>query len=132
MAKQFINPDGLSEPRAYSHVITAEGGKVAFISGQIAFNSVGELVGAGDFRAQVRQVFKNLEIAVQGVGGNLSDIVKITIFIPNYVTAYHRPILNEVRSEVFGNHAPGSSLVGVQALVFPEILVEIEAVAVIG
>ena len=60
------------------------------------------------------------------------DIIKITIFIPNYDLAFHRPILNEVRSAVFGTHAPASSLVGVQALVFPEILIEIEAVAVIG
>ena len=132
MGKEFSNPEGLYEPRAYSHVITVTGGKIAFISGQIAFDSAGELVGKDDFRAQVQQVFKNLELAVQGVGGSLNDIIKITIFIPNYDLAVHRPILNEVRSAVFGNHAPASSLVGVQALVFPEILIEIEAVAVIG
>jgi enamine deaminase RidA (YjgF/YER057c/UK114 family) len=131
VAKQFINPDGLSKPTAYSHIVSATGGKVVFISGQIAYDSEGNLVGADDFRAQVQQVLKNVEIAVQSAGGSLNDIVKITSFIPNYDLQSHRPIFNEVRKEVFGDHAPASSLVGVQALVFPEILVEIEAIAIL-
>ena len=132
MAKELISPEGLHETIGYTHVITATGGKVAFISGQVALNPAGELVGAGDFRAQVQQVLKNLEVAVQSVGGSLTDIVKTTTFIPNYDAAYHRPILREVRSEVFGSHAPASTLVGVQGLATPDFLVEIEAVAIIG
>lgn len=132
MAKVFINPDGLYEPAAYTHVISATGDKVVFISGQIAFNRAGELVGAGDFGAQARQVYKNLQIAVQSVGGTITDIVKTTTFIPNYDAQIHRPLLGEARREIFGDHKPGSTLVGIQALAFPELLIEIEAVAIIG
>jgi enamine deaminase RidA (YjgF/YER057c/UK114 family) len=131
MPKEFVNPDGLYEPGVYTHVITVTGGKVAFISGQIAYNQKGELVGAGDFRAQATQVMKNLETAVQSVGGNVTDIVKINIYIVNYDQNVHRPILGEVRKEIFGGHAPASTLIGIQALAFKELMLEIEAIAII-
>ena len=131
MPKQFIQPPGLTHSPAYTHVVTAQGGKLVFISGQIALNSDGELVGRGDLRAQTLQVFKNLETALAAAGASFNDVVKVNIYIVNYKPE-DRAIVGEVRSQYFsGENPPASTLIGVQALAFEGLLIEIEATAVI-
>ena len=68
MEKKFINPPELSAPRGYTHVVTATGGKMVFIAGQVAWDSKGEVVGKGDLRAQATQAYTNLKAALAAAG----------------------------------------------------------------
>jgi enamine deaminase RidA (YjgF/YER057c/UK114 family) len=103
---------------------------VVFIAGQVALDTAGRLVGPGDVGAQARQAFQNLLVAVKSAGGTVRDIAKITWYIVNYSPAL-RPALVAARSEAFGDHAPASTLLGVQSLADPGFLVEVEAVVVL-
>lgn len=131
MPKQFINPKELSNPGTYTHVVVAEGKRIIFISGQIALDANGQLVGKGDLRAQTKQVFENLKIALASAGAGFSDIVKTTMFVVNY-KAEMRPALVEVRSQYLPKeNPPASTLVGVTALAREDLLLEVEAIAVV-
>jgi enamine deaminase RidA (YjgF/YER057c/UK114 family) len=129
MTKQFPQPVDLPTPRGYSHVVSATGTSV-FIAGQVAFDGEGRVVGPGDLRVQTEQVFKNLVRALAAAGARIEDVVKITVFVVNYKPA-DREVIAEVRSRFVGNPPPASTLVGVQALVVPELMIEIEAIAMI-
>ena len=130
MSRQHLQPEGLAKPRGYSHVVCARGTSV-FIAGQVAFDADGRVVGPGDLRAQTEQVFKNLQCALAAAGARIEDLVKTTIFVVGFKPA-DREVIAEVRSRFYGNHPPpASTLVGVQALVVPELMIEIEAIAVI-
>jgi 2-iminobutanoate/2-iminopropanoate deaminase len=127
---RFLSPPTLSKPSGYSHVVELIGpGRIIYVAGQVPLDRDGKLVGAGDFRAQVTQVFENLKAALAEAGAGFQHVVKTT----NYLTdVSHRPILREVRERYLNNAAPpASTLVGVTALAFPEWLVEIEAVAMV-
>jgi enamine deaminase RidA (YjgF/YER057c/UK114 family) len=128
-APRFINPPSLVKPTGYTHVVVAPDGRTVYIAGQVAFDSAGQLVGSGDFRAQAEQVFRNLDRALSSVGGSPQDVVKTTTFITDlkYV-----PTLREVRSKhLDAGHPPASTLLVVSSLARPEFLIEIEAVAVL-
>jgi len=124
---KHINPDTLPRTNGYSHVVEVTGGRTIYISGQIAFDRAGKVVGEGDFAAQVRQVFENLKAALTAANAGLDDVVKITIFMTDLG---HLPTLREVRDRYFTTAAPASSLVQVSGLVHPALMVEIEAIAV--
>ncbi len=129
MDKQFINPQGIAAPRGYTHVVTATGGKMIFISGQIGMDADGNM--AEGFAAQTTQVFENLKTALGAVGATFNDVVKVTYFIVNYNIEL-RPALVEIRARYFNpEHPPASTLLGVQALAFPGLLIEIEATAIV-
>lgn len=131
MPKQFINPKELSNPGTYTHVVAAEGRRLIFISGQIALDAQGQLIGKGDLRAQTKQVFENLKTALASAGAGFSDVVKTTMFVVNY-KAEMRPALVEVRSQYLPKeNPPASTLVGVTALAREELLLEVEAIAVV-
>lgn len=131
MQSQFINPDGLSKPTGYTHVVIPRPGKLAYISGQVALNAKGELVGKGDLRAQVTQDFENLKVALAAAGGTLNDIVKLNYYVVN-VKPEQLPAIREVRnSYISQEHPPASTLVGVTALARDDFMIEIEAVAVV-
>lgn len=131
MEKKFINPPELSTPRGYTHVVTATGGKLVFIAGQVAWDSKGELVGKGDLRAQATQAYTNLKAALAAAGATTADVVKMNTYIVNFKSA-DLPVIREVRSQFFpqGN-LPASTLVGVQALAMDGLLIEVEAIAVV-
>ena len=132
MSREYLQPAGLSRSAAYTHVVAVDAGKLLFISGQVALDGSGQLVGRDDLRAQAQQVFENLRIALSAGGATFADVVKLNTYIVNYVPEY-RTILGEVRSRYTGaEHPPASTLVGVQALALPEFLIEVEAVAVVG
>jgi len=131
MPNTFINPDGISAPNGYTHVVTTTGHRTIYISGQVAFDRSGQIVGAGDLRAQTVQAFENLRMALAAAGATLNDIVKMTTFIVNYKPEY-RPMLREARLNYLNAaRPPAHTLVGVQALALPEIMIEIEATAVL-
>jgi len=128
MSKQIINPPNMPRPGGYSYAIKKSGTPV-FIAGQVALNGAGELIGEGDAAAQVEQVFQNLRTVVEAAGGTMDDIVKITIFVTD---AAYRPAVAAARQRHFKDgQYPASTYLVVSALALPQLLVEIEAVAVV-
>ena len=130
MPIERLNPVGLSQPTAYSHVVRATGGSTVYLAGQTPIDAAGNVVGEGDFAAQARQVFANIRTALAAVGGDVSDLVRTTTYIVNY-TPELREALAAARSEAFGDVKPASTLLGVQALANPAYLIEIEGIAVL-
>ena len=128
---EFINPKGLAAPHGYTHVITTKPGKMVFISGQVAMDAQGHLVGKGDLRAQTKQVFENLKTALAASGAAFDDVVKITWYVKGY-NPQLLPILRDVRDAYVKKEAPPTStLVGVTSLFQDDYLLEVDAVAVI-
>jgi reactive intermediate/imine deaminase len=105
-----------------------EGGQLVYISGQVARDTNGNVVGKGDMRTQARQVFQNLRQVLQAAGGDLKDLMKITTYITNIENF---PAVAEVRSEVFQGELPASTLIVVKSLFNPDFLIEVEGVAAI-
>lgn len=126
---RYINPPGLTKPNGYTHVVLAADGRTVYIAGQVAFDSTGALVGAGDFRAQAERVFANLRIALASAGATFSDVVKTTTYVTDVANA---AALREIRGKYIDPaRPPANSLIGVARLARPELLLEIEAVAVL-
>ena len=126
---KYINPPGLTKPAGYTHVVLAADGRTVYIAGQIAVDSTNAIVGQGDFRAQAERVFANLRIALASVGATFSDVVKTTTFMTDVANA---GLLREIRSKYLDPaRPPANSLIPVPTLARPELLLEIEAVAVL-
>ena len=126
---RYINPPGLTKPTGYTHVVLAADGRTIYIAGQIALDSTGALVGAGDFRAQAERVFGNLRIALASAGATFADVVKMTTYI---TTVANVATLREVRTKYLDpTRAPANTLIPVATLARPDLLLEIEAVAVL-
>ncbi len=131
MARESLNPAGLSVPTGYTHVVAVSAGKTIYISGQVSLNAAGEVVGEGDLRAQATQVYANLKTALAAVGSSFKDVVKMNVYVVN-LQPEHAAILREVRQSLFvQTPPPASTLVGVTALARKEFLVEVEVVAVV-
>lgn len=127
-----IQPPGLprrvvSGHTLYHHVIIADPGQTIFVSGQLARNTKGEVVAPGDMRAQLRQVGENLKTALEAAGASLADLVKITTFVTD-IQEFFKHV--DVRQEYFGPALPTSTTVEVRALAHPDLVVEIEAIAI--
>lgn len=124
-------PRGVPTPKGpYSQATVASGTRVLFVSGQVPEDEEGRLVGACDFEAQARQVFRNLRGVVEEAGGSLSDVAKIGVFLVDAGPASYE-VLGRLRRELFGDRFPASTMVEVQRLVSPEWLIEVEAWAVL-
>lgn len=130
MPVERYNPAGLFQPTGYSQVTVAVGRRVVFVSGQVAIDAAGHLVGAGDLGAQAQQAFRNLVAALGSVGAAVTDIAKMTLYVVNYIPDLH-PTISQARREAFGAHIPASTLVGVPALADPGFLIEVEVIAVL-
>jgi 2-iminobutanoate/2-iminopropanoate deaminase len=127
---RYINPKGLVKPTGYTHLVIAPDGRTVYIAGQVAFDSAGKVVGEGDFAAQAEQVFRNLKHALESVGGSMADLVKTTTFITDIK---HVAALRDVRTRYLAKaQPPANTLVAVSSLARPELLIEIEGVAVLG
>jgi enamine deaminase RidA (YjgF/YER057c/UK114 family) len=125
--RRTINPSSLPPPRGYSHVVIAPAGRRIFVAGQVSVDNLGQVVGAGDFRAQCVQVFENLGRALRSAGATFSDVVVTTIYVTDLA---HLDVLREVRARYLpADAAPASTLVQVVALVRPELMIEISAEA---
>jgi enamine deaminase RidA (YjgF/YER057c/UK114 family) len=123
-----IVPAGVAPGNGYTHVVAGTGRLVA-ISGQIALDEAGQLVGPDDPEAQARQVFENLRRCLAAAGANFDNVIKLTYFITD--TSW-LPAVRRVRDTfVDTSQPPASSAVQVAALVRPELLLEVEALAVI-
>ena len=130
---RLSSPASLPKPMGYSHLAEVTAGKLVYIAGQVPQDASGALIGENDFRAQVTQVFSNLNLAVKAAGGSFADIVKLNYFCVERMSPADLPILREVRDQFVNVNAPPvSSLIVVSRLVRPEWLIEIEAIAVIA
>lgn len=130
MGKTTMNPEGLPVPRgSYSLVAVAQPGRMVFIAGQTASDPQGNVVGIADAAAQARYIIGKIQRAVEAAGGTIHDVVAMNVFTTD--VRYHRDI-NEVRRELLGPDFPTSTMVQVVALARPELLLEINATAVIS
>lgn len=125
---KHVNPTTLPKPAGYTHVVEVSGGRTLYVSGQVAVDNAGAVVGKGDLKAQTRQVFENLKSALAASGATLDHVVKITVFMTDVseIQAFR-----DVRDSYFTKQLPASSLVQVVRLVRPEWMIEIEAVAIV-
>ncbi|AIQ63709.1 hypothetical protein PSTEL_12070 [Paenibacillus stellifer] len=130
-----INPDTLTSTvtSLITQIVVAPVSELAFISGQVALNEKGELIGEGDYGLQARQVFINLKLALDAIAAGPENIVQMKIHVVN-----HRPELVDsifkAGFEVFGDQWPltASTFIGVQALGFEEWLVEVDAIVTVS
>ena len=129
---QPINPQSLPKPVGFAHGWEAQGGKTVFIAGQVAMDREGRVVGKGDLVAQFRQVCENLKAVVTARGGQLDDVMKLTIYVlsKSDYKARTRDI-GLVYREYFGRHYPAMTLVEVKGLYDDDCLIEIDGVAVV-
>src|SRR4051812_43899583 len=124
--QHVVHPAGVAPGNGYSHVVTGRG-RLVFVSGQVALDERGELVGAGDPAAQAAQVFANLGRCLAAAGAAFDDIVKLTYFLTD---AAQLPAVRAARDAVIDTERPpASSAMVVAGLVRPEFLLEIEAYA---
>lgn len=130
MALQPINPDDLSTPESYSHVMVATGSRLVFVAGQVADDPDGTIVGGDDLAAQARQAFANVGRALAAAGARPDQVAKLTIYVVD-LRREHVPVIEEGRVAVFGDHRPTDALIGVAALAEPGFLIEVEALAVV-
>jgi enamine deaminase RidA (YjgF/YER057c/UK114 family) len=114
---ELHNPPSLMKPVGYSHAAETRGGRVLFLAGQVAKDRDGQVVGKGDLIAQFRQVCENLKTVVTAAGGQLTDVVKLTIYVldAGKFKRQGKPI-GVVYREYFGKHFPAMTLVGVRDL----------------
>jgi enamine deaminase RidA (YjgF/YER057c/UK114 family) len=119
------NPDAVHPPTGYTHVVEVQPGRIAYISGQVAVNQAGELVGEGDIVAQTRQVFENIKAALESLGTDFGAVIKLNYYA---VDVSRLAEIREVRNEYLTSPPPASTFVVVKGLVRPELLIEIEAV----
>jgi enamine deaminase RidA (YjgF/YER057c/UK114 family) len=129
--KRFVNPPGLKPLGMYSNVAAASGGTIVFISGQVAVDADGKMVGKGDIEAQAVQVFENLKLALAAAGGTFQDVLKFTIFIRNLTPEARKKVMGVRARYISPTNPPAATMVGIDRLVEDDLLVEIEAVAVV-
>lgn len=126
--KHLRRPDGVPPGHGYSHAVSFSGTMVA-VSGQVAMDEHGEVVGVGDAEQQVRQVFRNLGVVLRAAGSGLDRVVKLTVYLTDLNDL---PVFRKVRDELLAPEAlPASSLVQVSGLIHPAFRVEVDALAVV-
>ena len=129
--KIHLNPDGVYKPPSYSQLVMVKQGTTIFTSGVVAQDTLGNILGKGDLRVQTRIVFENLQKILAAAGASFKDVVKLNYFVVNYSPEQVK-IIREVRADFLSKEfLPASTLAGVQALFHPDVLIEIEAIAVV-
>ena len=125
-----INPPTLAPPTGYTHVTIGPDGRTVHIAGQVAMDSTGALVGAGNFTAQVERAFENVRLALAAVGATFDDVLKMTTYVTDASrVAEFRAVRNRVLRPA---QVPANTFVQVGALARPEWMIEIEAVAMLS
>ena len=127
--KRIVQPKDLPVRKSHSQVVTVTGGTLVFIAGMTSRSEVdAQPVHRGDMRAQLRQCCENIGRALRAVGGDYADVVKTTTFTTD-VEEYHR--VNDERAKYFKSDLPTSALIGVVRLDHPDLMVDLEVMAVI-
>lgn len=133
MTKEIINPASLAKPTGYANGILTRGGKILFLAGQTGMDATGKIENPFDLIEQFQKALENIKTIVNEAGGDLTDVVRMTIFVTDK-RAYHaqRARIGEVYRAYFGKYFPAMTLVEVKSLYDANALIEIEATAVIG
>lgn len=127
---RFINPAGLAAPKGYTHVVEAPPGRTLYLSGQIALDREGKLVGRGDFAAQAEQVFANIKTALEAAGASFDNVVRLDFYVTDMTQL---KALRVARDRYINlEHPPASTLVQVNRLSIDGLLLEVEATAVVA
>ena len=132
LTREIIQPAGLARPSGYSYGVVTDGGRLLHLAGQTGMDASGRIVHPGDIVAQFGLALENLRLVVAAAGGEMSAIVKLTIFVTDKVA--YRDNLERVGvryRSVMGSHYPAMTLVEVKSLFDDAALVEIEGVAVL-
>lgn len=135
MAKKFIHPEKLANfPKLFTQVVTIKSGdtKTVYISGQVAIDREGRVVGQGDLGAQAAQVFENLSFALESAGAKPEDVVKLNMYVVNMKPEDGKTVGLARRKWFNQENLPASTMVGVVSLAAPDFLLEVEAIAVVG
>ncbi|OYW21506.1 MULTISPECIES: RidA family protein [unclassified Sphingomonas] len=129
MTVAFLNPPALAQPGSYSHVAMVPAGRQVHLSGQVALDADGALVGRGDLAAQATQVFANVALAMAAAELPITAVFKLTLYVVD-LTPERANIVRAARAACFGaGPYPAATMVGVSALVDPAFLIEVEAIA---
>lgn len=134
MRKEPVQPKELAAPSSeYSHALRVECNRLLVISGQVALDAGGTLVGKGDFKAQTHQVFKNLEAVLRAAKADFTNVVQLTIYLTHYANVKR---FVRYRKELFERFFPdgvfpAETLLVITSLAYPEYLIEIEALAAV-
>ncbi|MBJ8339285.1 RidA family protein [Antrihabitans sp. YC3-6] len=134
MTVTVINPDGLPKPEVYRQMSVATGTKFVFLAGQVARDADGNQVGAGDLAAQVEQSYLNIATALAEVGGSFDDVAKLTVYVVDWSDEKF-PLLGEgvarAAAKLGVNPVKPITLIPVASLTEPDLLVEVDATAVL-
>ena len=125
---RYLNPQTLSVPTGYSHVVEISSGRTIYIAGQVALDKSGSVVGKGNFATQATQVFENLKLALASVDATFDNVVKVNTYVTDMSQVQ---TLREIRARYYGKNAPASTLVEIGKLANPDLMIEIEAIAVV-
>jgi len=136
MSVQLISPPGLMQPVPYHHVAIATGTRQVHIAGQVARDEAGLPVAPRDLAGQVAQVLRNTAAGLRGAGAGFEDVVRLTFYVtewtPDRIGDFMAGV-EQVRDELnLPNPLPPASLIGVAYLFEPDVLVELEAIAVLA
>ncbi len=134
MSVTLVNPEGLPKPEVYRQLSVATGSKLVFLAGQVARDADGQPVGEGDLSAQVEQCYLNIATALAEIGGSFDDVAKLTVYVVDW-SPEKMPLLGEgvgrAAARLGVDPVKPITLLGVAALGEPDLLVEVEATAVI-
>ena len=120
---RFLNPPELATTPGYTHVVETSGGRTIYVSGQVALDQTGDLVGEGDLEAQARQVFENLTTALASAGTGFGDVVKLGYYLTDISQI---GVVRVVRDEyVDTGNPPASTAVEVSRLFREDLLIEV-------
>jgi enamine deaminase RidA (YjgF/YER057c/UK114 family) len=128
--KRFVNPPGLKPLGMYSNTACGRGTMV-FVAGQVAVDAAGQIVGRGNYEAQAVQVFENLKLALSAAGATFEDVLKLTIFIKGLTQESRKAVMGVRGRYISHTNPPAATMIGIDRLVEDDLLVEIEAVAVV-
>jgi len=134
MPKEFLNPETIASfPKMFTQVVKTRAGGVSTIhvSGQVAIDREGQLVGKGDYGAQAERAYENLRLALEAAGATVADVVKLNTYVVNLAPEHSRSIGMARAKFIDAPTPPASTMVGVTSLVLPDFLIEAEAVAIV-
>ena len=132
MKIERVNPPTMHTPSIYSHMIKVTDATLLYIAGQVAIDGDGNVVGEGDLAAQTRQVFENIKTILAEADATIANVVKMTMYIANYDYNDRDRLIAVMREVLDTDNLPANTVIGVQTLARPEILIEVEAVAAVA
>ncbi len=126
--KRVSNPKQVAAPLKgyYSNAVRVSAGPLLFISGQVALDKEGKLVGKGDLRAQAVQVLENIRLILKANKADLRDVVQVVVYVTD-MRAFHD--IADIRLRYFPKDGPSSTIVEVSRLAMPDFMIEISAIA---